>query len=106
MQGADGSGGVAAEAGAAGAEAKAAAGAREAAETPGEPEPSPERRWSAGSDVRHAVYGPGWVQGSGVGRVTVRFEQPGSEPGRVRTFRVDDPELEPSDPLPLVGDGG
>ncbi|MFJ2753749.1 DNA polymerase IV [Streptomyces sp. NPDC087297] len=105
-EGADGSGGDAAEAGAAGAEAEAAAGAREAAETPGEPEPAPERRWSAGSDVRHAVYGPGWVQGSGVGRVTVRFEQPGSEPGRVRTFRVDDPELEPSDPLPLVGDGG
>ncbi|MEU7730048.1 DNA polymerase IV [Streptomyces sp. NPDC040724] len=72
---------------------------------PGEPEPAPERRWPAGSDVRHAVYGPGWVQGSGVGRVTVRFEQPGSEPGRVRTFRVDDPELDPSDPLPLVGDG-
>ncbi|MFD9262442.1 DNA polymerase IV [Streptomyces sp. NPDC059538] len=106
VQGADGSGGDAAEAGAAGAEAEAAAGAREAPETPGEPEPSPERRWSAGSDVRHAVYGPGWVQGSGVGRVTVRFEQPGSEPGRVRTFRVDDPELEPSDPLPLVGDEG
>ncbi|WP_407840150.1 DNA polymerase IV [Streptomyces sp. DSM 116496] len=63
-----------------------------------------ERSWPAGSDVRHAVYGPGWVQGSGVGRVTVRFEQPGSEPGRVRTFLVDDPELEPSDPMPLVGD--
>ncbi|MEU2454487.1 DNA polymerase IV [Streptomyces sp. NPDC012765] len=105
-EGADGSGGDAAEAGAAVAEAEAADGAREAAETPGEPEPAPERRWSAGSDVRHAVYGPGWVQGSGVGRVTVRFEQPGSEPGRVRTFRVDDPELEPSDPLPLVGDEG
>ncbi|GHE74113.1 DNA polymerase IV [Streptomyces vinaceus] len=69
----------------------------------GEPEPAPERRWAAGSDVLHAVHGPGWVQGSGVGRVTVRFEQPGSPPGRVRTFRVDDPELEPSDPLPLVG---
>ncbi|MGW6884923.1 DNA polymerase IV [Streptomyces sp. MT206] len=63
------------------------------------------RRWGAGSDVRHAVYGAGWVQGSGVGRVTVRFERPGSGPGRVRTFRVDDPELTPSDPLPLVGDG-
>ncbi|MCJ0875783.1 DNA polymerase IV [Streptomyces sp. AP-93] len=62
------------------------------------------RRWPAGSDVWHAVYGPGWVQGSGVGRVTVRFEQPGSKPGRVRTFLVDDPELEPSDPLPLVGE--
>ncbi|MER6776530.1 MULTISPECIES: DNA polymerase IV [unclassified Streptomyces] len=69
----------------------------------GEPEPAPERRWAAGSDVLHAVYGPGWVQGSGVGRVTVRFEQPGSALGRVRTFRVEDPELEPSDPLPLVG---
>ncbi|MEV0412344.1 DNA polymerase IV [Streptomyces sp. NPDC050448] len=78
--------------------------APEGAEPPGAPEPAPERRWAAGSDVRHAVYGPGWVQGSGVGRVTVRFERPGSPPGRVRTFRVDDPELEPSDPLPLVGE--
>ncbi|MET9953755.1 DNA polymerase IV [Streptomyces sp. NPDC006339] len=64
-----------------------------------------ERRWAAGHDVRHAVYGPGWVQGSGVGRVTVRFEEPGSAPGRVRTFPVDDPDLEPSDPLPLVPGG-
>ncbi|MFF3291424.1 DNA polymerase IV [Streptomyces sp. NPDC003023] len=68
---------------------------------PAPPEPA-ERRWSAGQDVRHAEYGPGWVQGSGVGRVTVRFEAPWSAPGRVRTFRVDDGELEPSDPLPLV----
>ncbi|GLX16366.1 MULTISPECIES: DNA polymerase IV [Streptomyces] len=64
---------------------------------------APARYWAAGSDVRHAVYGPGWVQGSGVGRVTVRFERPGSPPGRVRTFLLDDPDLEPSDPLPLVG---
>ncbi|MFE2877868.1 DNA polymerase IV [Streptomyces roseus] len=71
----------------------------------GEPEAAPERRWAAGSDVLHAAYGPGWVQGSGVGRVTVRFERPGSPPGRVRTFRVDDPELAPSEPLPLVGVG-
>lgn len=61
-----------------------------------------ERHWAAGTDVRHAEYGPGWVQGSGVGRVTVRFEEPGSPPGRVRTFRVDDPDLEPSEPLSLV----
>ncbi|WP_189537505.1 DNA polymerase IV [Streptomyces roseolilacinus] len=67
----------------------------------GEPAPE-ERRWAAGADVRHAAYGPGWVQGSGLGRVTVRFEEPGSAPGRVRTFRTDDPDLEPSDPLPLV----
>ncbi|MER6450635.1 DNA polymerase IV [Streptomyces venezuelae] len=93
------------EAVAGGAAEVAAGSAQEAAGPPGEPESAPERRWMAGSDVRHAVYGPGWVQGSGVGRVTVRFEQPGSEPGRVRTFRVDDPELEPSDPLPLPGAG-
>lgn len=67
-----------------------------------EPVAHAERRWAAGHDVRHAQYGAGWVQGSGVGRVTVRFEEPGSPPGRVRTFRVDDPDLEPSDPLPLV----
>ncbi|MFF4253441.1 DNA polymerase IV [Streptomyces sp. NPDC001663] len=61
-----------------------------------------ERRWPAGHDVRHAEFGHGWVQGSGLGRVTVRFETPDSEPGRVRTFRTDDTELEPADPLPLV----
>ncbi|WP_327270150.1 DNA polymerase IV [Streptomyces sp. NBC_01218] len=60
------------------------------------------RRWPAGHDVRHGTYGHGWVQGSGVGRVTVRFERPGDPPGRVRTFRVDDPDLHPADPLPLV----
>lgn len=64
-----------------------------------------ERRWAPGHDVRHVVYGAGWVQGSGVGRVTVRFEQPGSAPGRVRTFLVDDPELEAGEALPLVGGG-
>lgn len=60
------------------------------------------RRWPAGHDVRHDTYGNGWVQGSGVGRVTVRFEEPESPPGRVRTFRIDDPRLRPADPLPLV----
>lgn len=39
-----------------------------------------------------------------MGRVTVRFEEPESPPGRVRTFRIDDPELRPADPLPLVRD--
>ncbi|GHI49631.1 DNA polymerase IV [Streptomyces albidoflavus] len=65
-----------------------------------------ERRWPAGHDVVHAVHGPGWVQGSGVGRVTVRFETPTSAPGRVRTFRTDDPELSLSSPLPLVEEDG
>ncbi|WP_344177386.1 DNA polymerase IV [Streptomyces albidochromogenes] len=70
------------------------------------PEPEPRRRWLAGQDVRHPEYGAGWVQGSGVGRVTVRFEEPTSPPGRVRTFPVDDPDLSPSDPLPLVRAAG
>lgn len=82
---------------------------REAAEEaePEQPtrEPEPEvpavRRWYPGQDVTHAEHGPGWVQGSGVGRVTVRFETPLSPPGRIRTFAVEDPELEPSEPLPL-----
>lgn len=64
--------------------------------------PPAERRWPAGHDVRHAEFGHGWVQGSGLGRVTVRFETPYSEPGRVRTLRTDDPELEPAESLPLV----
>ena len=60
------------------------------------------RRWMPGQDVRHAELGHGWVQGSGVGRVTVRFETPWSARGPVRTFSIDDPELEKADPLPLV----
>lgn len=67
-----------------------------------EPVAPAQRRWTAGHDVRHAEYGHGWVQGSGLGRVTVRFETPLSEPGRVKTFRTDDPRLEPAEPLPLV----
>ncbi|AUG81421.1 DNA polymerase IV [Kitasatospora sp. MMS16-BH015] len=59
------------------------------------------RQWYPGQDVAHAAYGPGWVQGSGVGRVTVRFETPDSLPGRVRTFSIEDPELSPAEPQPL-----
>ncbi|MCL7376523.1 DNA polymerase IV [Streptomyces sp. 35G-GA-8] len=66
------------------------------------PEVPAERRFPAGHDVRHREFGAGWVQGSGLRRVTVRFEEPGSAPGRVRTFWADDPDLELSEPLPLV----
>ncbi len=97
--------------GQAGGAGDAAAAATEASVVP-EPEPETgaegavERHWAPGNDVRHAVYGAGWVQGSGVGRVTVRFEEPTwSEPGRVRTFAVDDPELVPGEALPLVDRG-
>jgi DNA polymerase IV len=51
------------------------------------------RQWTPGMDVEHARHGPGWVWGSGVGRVTVRFETAETGPGPVRTFRADDPEL-------------
>jgi DNA polymerase-4 len=84
----------------------AAAPVEEAADEPVQVEPTPaERRWPSGHDVRHGEFGHGWVQGSGLGRVTVRFETPDSEPGRVRTFRTDDPDLEPAEPLPLVARG-
>ncbi|MFF0298978.1 DNA polymerase IV [Kitasatospora sp. NPDC004614] len=59
------------------------------------------RRWWPGQDVTHSEFGPGWVQGSGVGRVTVRFETPYSGPGRVRTFSVDEEGLMASGALPL-----
>ncbi|WP_329129263.1 DNA polymerase IV [Streptomyces sp. NBC_01476] len=75
------------------------------ASLPALPPPVPERvnRWLPGQDVTHEEYGAGWVQGSGVGRVTVRFEVPSDTgPGRVRTFAVDDPALVHSDALPLV----
>ena len=60
--------------------------------------PAGERTWSPGQDVVHAERGAGWVQGSGVGRVTVRFEGPGTGVGPVRTYRVDDEDLAPADP--------
>jgi DNA polymerase-4 len=53
------------------------------------------RQWAPGMDVQHAVHGAGWVWGSGIGRVTVRFETAETGPGPVRTFRADDPDLVP-----------
>jgi DNA polymerase-4 len=65
------------------------------------------RRWVPGQDVAHRELGRGWVQGSGLGRVTVRLESRASAPGPVRTFAADDPDLSPVDPEPLgaVPDG-
>jgi DNA polymerase IV len=51
------------------------------------------RRWWPGQDVVHARHGAGWVWGSGLGRVTVRFETRTTGPGPVRTLAWDDPEL-------------
>ncbi|HET6918767.1 MAG TPA: DNA polymerase IV [Jiangellaceae bacterium] len=53
-------------------------------------------RWVAGMDVVHTSNGPGWVWGSGRGRVTVRFETADTAPGPVRTFPDDDPDLMPA----------
>jgi DNA polymerase-4 len=55
--------------------------------------------WRAGDDLRHAEHGHGWVQGSGHGVVTVRFETRSTGPGPARTFPADDPALTPADPL-------
>ncbi|WP_195909096.1 DNA polymerase IV [Microlunatus sp. Gsoil 973] len=49
--------------------------------------------WPPGADVEHDDHGRGWVWGSGLGRVTVRFETSDSPPGPVRTFTTDDPAL-------------
>jgi DNA polymerase-4 len=51
------------------------------------------RGWTPGADVEHDDLGRGWVWGSGLGRVTVRFETAKTGPGPVRTFRSDDPAL-------------
>jgi DNA polymerase-4 len=58
-----------------------------------------DRPWRAGDDARHAEHGHGWVQGSGHGRVTVRFETAVTGPGPARTFDAADPALTRADPL-------
>ncbi|MBB1023968.1 DNA polymerase IV [Dietzia sp. DQ12-76] len=62
-----------------------------------------QERFRTGSDVRHPAFGHGWVQGSGHGRVSVRFETAVTGPGRMRTFAEDDPDLELADPLDSLG---
>jgi DNA polymerase IV len=66
------------------------------------------RSWAPGMDVEHDVHGRGWVWGSGLGRVTVRFETADTGPGPVRTLPADDPELRPWQPPldPELTEGG
>ncbi|HET9872915.1 MAG TPA: DNA polymerase IV [Propionibacteriaceae bacterium] len=71
---------------------------------PEESRPAQERGWLPGLDVVHDVHGPGWVWGTGLGRVTVRFETRETPSGPVRTFAVDDPGLHPR-PLADWADG-
>jgi DNA polymerase IV len=66
---------------------------------PADPAPGPAVvAWHPGQDVVHTDLGAGWVWGSGLDRVTVRFEGPRTAPGPVRTLRADDPDLQPADP--------
>jgi DNA polymerase-4 len=49
--------------------------------------------WLPGMDIEHDQHGRGWVWGTGLGRLTVRFETRETPPGPVRTFAIDDPAL-------------
>jgi DNA polymerase IV len=83
-----------------------AAPTEEPTQVPEEPEPVPDDpapgpavvAWHPGQDVVHPELGAGWVWGSGLNRVTVRFEGPRTAPGPVRTLAADDPALQPADP--------
>ncbi|WP_246394960.1 DNA polymerase IV [Corynebacterium anserum] len=55
--------------------------------------------WQTTQDVEHEIYGHGWVQGTGSGVVSVRFETRATGPGKTKTFSVNDPALHPADPL-------
>ena len=55
--------------------------------------------WRQTQDVTHPEFGHGWIQGAGHGVVSVRFETRSTGPGNTRTFDVDDPDLQPGDPL-------
>ncbi|MGN0095769.1 MAG: DNA polymerase IV [Corynebacterium sp.] len=55
--------------------------------------------WRPTVDVHHAEFGHGWVQGTGAGVVSIRFETRSTGPGKARSLAVDDPALRPADPL-------
>lgn len=55
--------------------------------------------WQQTQDVYHPEFGHGWVQGTGLGKVTVRFETRATGPGKAKNFAVDDPDLRPAHPI-------
>lgn len=55
--------------------------------------------WRIGDDVLHPEHGYGWIQGTGHGVMTVRFETRGTGPGPARTFAVDVPGIGRADPV-------
>ncbi|GLE58204.1 DNA polymerase IV [Mycobacteroides chelonae] len=70
----------------------------EAASAVATPEPHA-ASWGVGDDVSHPEFGHGWIQGTGHGVMTVRFETRGSGPGIARTFGVDDRDVTRADPV-------
>ncbi|WAC55832.1 DNA polymerase IV [Gordonia sp. SL306] len=62
-------------------------------------DPAAHENWETGADVTHPDHGHGWVQGSGHGVLTVRFETRATGPGRALTFATDDPAVRRADPL-------
>lgn len=58
-----------------------------------------EDQWHATQDVYHPEFGHGWIQGTGHGVVSVRFETRATGPGRTKSFAASDPDLVPADPL-------
>ncbi|MFA4082019.1 DNA polymerase IV [Mycobacteroides salmoniphilum] len=69
-------------------------------EAPSSSAPAPSTAsWGIGDDVIHSEYGHGWIQGTGHGVMTVRFETRSSGPGIARTFGVDDPGVTRADPV-------
>ena len=57
------------------------------------------RTWHATQDVFHPDYGHGWIQGTGHGFVSVRFETRATGPGPFKSFAADDEKLQPADPV-------
>lgn len=55
--------------------------------------------WRNTQDIVHSEYGHGWVQGTGSGVVSVRFETRSTGPGKTKTFAIDDPHLSAGNPL-------
>lgn len=58
-----------------------------------------EQTWHSTQDVYHPEFGHGWVQGSGHGVVSVRFETRTTVRGISRSFAIDAPDLVPADPI-------
>jgi DNA polymerase IV len=81
-------------------ESSSAAPVEDVVEDDPKPDEQPKRQcWPSGVDVEHDQHGRGWVWGSGLGRVTVRFETRDTSPGPIRTFAADDPALRRVEPL-------